>query len=1373
MNDLESIKKEVTFQILDWVDFNIEDIYDDSEEETNNDELNILNKFGLRLFGRTSENDSICCTVTDYTPYFYIKLDNGMSNSYMYILDKIKERVYPKDNVKGLKSAKIVQKYDFTEFSNFKKFDFMRLDFYNTNSMNSYARALKKKYLIRGKSTKLKAYESNLLPLLRLMHIRKLNSVGWVSINNYTEIENPKTYSKINIECKWTDLIALDKINNQNFTIMSFDIECVSCDGSFPNAERETDKVIQIGVTMSRYGEDECYYKHIITLGSCDPLEGITVESYETEKEVLLAFTKLIQKLDPDIITGYNINGFDFNYLNDRAKLLGITAKFSKMSRIKNEISEFVIKDLSSSALGENKLKFFDMKGRVIFDLMKVVQRDYKLPSYKLDEVTSSFIRESIITITNDNKKGTSTIETKNTNGIYLNQYIKICYNDGMTENKHMDGKKFKVIKLEKKTITVEGIIETEEILNRGYKVFWCNAKDDIGPNDIFRMQDEGSYERSIIAKYCIQDCALCNKLIARLQILTNNIGMANVCSVPLQFIFSRGQGIKIFSLVAKKCRNKDHLIPTLKVKPKPDDNSTAKTTEVIERSLQSKYQQYEDDEDDEDETGGYEGATVFEPTTGVHYDPIYVLDYSSLYPSSMIMRNLSHEMYVNDPKYLNLKGYIYHEIEYECKLDEEPVKKNSSKSEKSNKTESGLDTEIDHMMEKVTQLNKENMKVKRQITKKKTKDSSDYKCSLKEHTTLEEKSKIKKIKCIFAEKENGEKGIIPEILQELLSARKKFKKQMEKLKEEGGDPFMIAILDGLQLAYKVTANSLYGQTGAPTSPIFKKQIAASTTATGREILQYSKYFNEKVFMKLINHALKGEYDEYKEYFNKYYEYYPYKIDFDEKTVITLCSVDKKRIPESKFKCGSIEYNLLSFNKFSTLFKEYISAFNVNTEKEYEELCNKINSLPYKEVKNLIELLNDIRLDNEIEKKEYPIKIDIKKLQKLNEKDEEKFKKFYDEMYWVLENSGYSSQEELMDKFYNVIRKVLNKKTLDLVGIYGDTDSVFIKAFIKDKKTGKLINDKEGLKIGIFLGVWASLLISTSLPPPQKQEYEKVYWPFIILTKKRYVGNLYEKDPEKSYQKSMGIVLKRRDNAPVVKIVCGNIVDQILNKRDSKGAVKITQTLLNKIISGKMPLDKFIITKTLKFSYKDRTKIVHAVLADRMAERDPGNKPESNDRIPYVYFEVEDEKSIQLQGDRVEHPDYLLKQKLKIDYLFYITNQIMKPCIQFLELIVDNPEKIFENYIIREENRKKGKVPIRYYLQGNTIDTDEFNKMLDENEEPIVKSKVKSKVKQKKIIKKVVKKVIKKILTKNEKNEKNEINKNKNIKEEDDIFRID
>ena len=105
---------------------------------------------------------------------------------------------------------------------------------------------------------------------------------------------------------------------------------------------------------------------------------------------------------------------------------------------------------------------------------------------------------------------------------------------------------------------------------------------------------------------------------------------------------------------------------------------------------------------------------------------------------------------------------------------------------------------------------------------------------------------------CRFAEKMDGTKGIIPEILMDLLSARKKYKKLMEDEK----DPFKRSILDSLQLAYKVTANSLYGQTGSSFSAIYMKEIAASTTATGREMLQFSKYFIENIYSKIINFQL-------------------------------------------------------------------------------------------------------------------------------------------------------------------------------------------------------------------------------------------------------------------------------------------------------------------------------------------------------------------------------------------------------------------------------------------------------------------------------------------------------------------------------------
>ena len=1235
----------IKFQILEWDHFNKEN--EDGEKE-----------FIVRLFGRTEDEKTIYCETTSFRPYFYIKLETGWNKKHAYeIIEQIKYRVKKRDEtlLDGFIKFTIIEKHDFYGFTDFRRFNFMRLEFSNYDTFTAFTYAIKKKfriYSISRKPFKLKVYESNIIPYIRMMHMLNVRSVGWVEVENYINLdqdinknkideEDRPTYSDINIRAKWTDLKNNDDIKNQKFTILSYDIECKSIDGSFPNPERDGDKIIQIGVTVSRYGESECYYKHIITLGSCSPINDIIVESYETEEEVLLAFSKLIRKINPDFITGYNIFGFDYNYINERVKKLNILNKFARLSRIRNEISQFVLKDLSSSALGENKLKYYEMTGRVNFDLMKVIQRDYKLPSYKLDEVASFFIREAVLDIKVENN--TTRILTKNTAGLKLDQYIKIGYNDGMTENKHMDGKKFKVIELGKDYIIVNSIVETEDILNRGYKIFWCQAKDDIGPNEIFKLQDGNSDDRAIIAKYCIQDCALCNLLIAKLQILTNNIGMAIVCNVPLSFLFLRGQGVKIFSLVAKKCRERDHLIPVLKHKPKKDTQLTqdilitAKETEIIENYIQNKNNYYEDDEDEDEDNLGYEGATVIDPIKGVHYEPIPVLDFSSLYPNAMRLRNLSHEMYVNDENYNNMNGYIYHTITY----------RNSDNT----------------------------------------------------YST-----------CKFAEKKDGSKGIIPDILTELLNARKKYKKQMEQLKENKGDPFMIAILDGLQLAYKVTANSLYGQTGAPTSPIYMKQIAASTTATGREMLQFSKYFIENIFGRLAMKAINDK-NAFLEDIREVYTYFPDEIEIDETNKVHISSEIKKKIPDNKFIRKEIELHIKTYDQLKKEYNNELEELNIRSEEDLERITK--------------EYLKDY-------KKSY------RKLRKYSDN-------FRSDIFDIVDNNGFENREEMFDRFYNTINRILENKSITPEGIYGDTDSIFYCPHIRDTTTNEIIKDKTSVVISIKLGIWSSILISTLLPSPMAQEYEKVMYPFIILTKKRYVGNLYEKDPNKFYQKSMGIVLKRRDNAPVVKIVCGNIIDQILNKRSSEGAVNITRQLLHKIITGKMPLDKFIITKTLKFSYKDRTRIVHAVLADRMGVRDPGNKPESNDRIPYVYFEIDYEP--ELQGDRIEHPDYLVKNNLKLDYLFYITNQIMKPCMQFLELIVENPEIIFNEYIMKETNRKNGKLPIKYHLQfdenGDTYDDkttfDDFSTKIENNLNNKIDIKIKKEIIKPREIKKTKK----------------------------------
>jgi DNA polymerase elongation subunit (family B) len=1189
---------DVEFQILDIDYYHTED---ESEKK----------KFNIMLFGKTREDKSVYVNVTGYKPYFYVEIDSKWRMPIIQkIISDIQKQVYPKQFKGGLISYKIIQAHKFHGFTDDANFNFLHLVFSDHDSMKAYARAFEKKhtmtYISRYRRIGFKLYESNMNPILRFLHIRNIDPVGWCKIPKSKfkpfEYNFRKGDTDYNICCGWDDVDRLECTDIHKFKILSFDIECVSEDGKFPQ-NRDGDKVIQIGMTYSYLGETECFKQVILCLKKTSAIPGAEVRCFNTEETLLLAFTDEIRRNDPDVITGYNIFGFDFDYLKNRAKKFNIYSQFSRLSRIKGFVCNYVEQVLASSALGRNNLKYYNMPGRVCIDLMKYVQREYKLPGYKLDNVAANFIQDDITgyeyifendemismlktkteivnekdkyiqpeeeeqeenddyltdddTENNENNKNKKKIlytklKVKSTAGINKDDYIALYYNDGPTDNV-IGKKKHKVIFLDKTSIIVEGKIKIKTYLDNKWRVFWCQGKDDVEPKDIFRLFKGNEGAKAIIAKYCLKDCTLCNRLMAKLQILPNSVGMANVCCVPLSFLFLRGQSIKIFSLVSKQCREENYLIPTNKKKPKkePQKDANGNIIESDEQKTEKRFQSFiqglikddHDDDDDEDDEK-YEGATVFDPIKGVHYEPIIVDDYSSLYPSSMIMKNLSHNSIVLDPQYDNLPGYRYHEQTYN----------NNDKT------------------------------------------TTTYR---------------------FAEKlgkdPNKTKSTIPRILMKLLKTRK----DCVKKKGEEKDPFKKAVWDGLQLAYKITANSLYGQCGSSVSPIAMKPIAACTTAIGRSMLELARDFAEQKLPTIIN-----------------------------------------------------------------LIKD---AVETNDDSQYLEYMREF----YKNVD-----------DSSVEMKE---KIDVK------DKDGKKTGEKIEQIVYEGKEAYY---QWLKPKMYSIISGYDIKPSC----IYGDTDSVFFKLNLVDRKTGLPFTDHGSLGISIDVGIVGTAILNHTLEYPQSLAYEKVYWPFTIISKKRYVGNLYSDDPNKFYQKSMGLVTKRRDNADIVKVVVGGIIDQILNKRSSIGAVKFTEATLMKVITGKYDIEKFIITKTLKDKAdyapgpdgEGWKRQAHVVLADRMAQRDPGNKPQSNDRIPFLYVEID--KKVKLQGERVEHPQYIKENKLKIDFLYYITTQIMKPATQFLELIVKNSDKVFNRYIIREENRKSGIDPIMKYYKE--CPTDEGNLM--------------------------------------------------------------
>jgi DNA polymerase delta subunit 1 len=116
------------------------------------------------------------------------------------------------------------------------------------------------------------------------------------------------------------------------------------------------------------------------------------MESFETERELLEAFQRHLIKIDPDIITGWNIFGFDLEFLITRATVYcGLCPVWG---RVRGAVAELVEKNLSSSALGNNQLKMVPMKGRYVFDLFQDVKREHKLESYSLNNVSKHFLKD-------------------------------------------------------------------------------------------------------------------------------------------------------------------------------------------------------------------------------------------------------------------------------------------------------------------------------------------------------------------------------------------------------------------------------------------------------------------------------------------------------------------------------------------------------------------------------------------------------------------------------------------------------------------------------------------------------------------------------------------------------------------------------------------------------------------------------------------------------------------------------------------------------------------------------------------------------------------------------------------------------------------
>jgi DNA polymerase elongation subunit (family B) len=1248
---------------------------------------------------------------------------------------------------------------------------------------------------------------------------------------NATKVVMPKSYTKktatiVDIMCdKKFDRDG--KLNELN----------VSLNTIFPKLEG--DKVTFIGSTFLKYGSPGPYLNNCIVLNTCtnpnaqdDSNTNTTteIESYSTERDVLLAWQKLIQKENPDIIIGYNIFGFDYQFMFYRAKENDCLEDFLKLSRNVDEICaqkdretlQYKLEESSIKiASGQHDLRFIKMTGRLQVDLYNFFRREENLTSYKLDYVAGHFIGDYCKTVDFDASTKTTTISTTNMMGLQVGSFVHF-EEIGHTVEYYQEGAKFLVtaIHAKDKKFELKGVHIQPDTSK---KTRWCLAKDDCTPKDIFRLANGSADDRAVIAKYCIQDCNLVHYLMNKVDILTGFIEMAKICSVPMNFLVMRGQGIKLQSFIAKKCREFRTLIP------------------VIEKG---------------DNSEGYEGAIVLPPKCDLYLDnPVACVDYASLYPSSIISENLSHDSKVWTKEY-DLAGNFV-------------------------KATGETDKEGNFLYDNLPGY--EYVDISFDL----------YRYIRTSPSAAAQKVRCGKKMCRFAQFPNGKRAIMPTILQELLAARK----STRKLIPQQTDEFMKNVLDKRQLGYKLTANSLYGGCGAVTSTFYEQDVAASTTATGRMLLTYAKRIIEECYGDAIcdtsNYGpicTKAEYI----YGDSVANYTPVYVRVDGK--IDVCTIEylaekygegetkwKKCLDEGKQEKEVCEMPLgvetWTDKGWTKLYR--VIRHELAPEKKMIRVLTHIGLVDVTDDHSLIKLNGEeispkeVNIGMELLHNKLPVQtknnstITVEEAQvmgfffgdgscgvydcpsgkksswALNNASMEIIEEYlelckiaYPELDWVvlptLESSGvykispkslgYGSQrifienyrekmyfekskiipqeiingtKELKEAFWkgmydadgdkdangytridqknqissacicllaaslgwntsintridkpNIYRTTMTrskqrrnpnavKKICEIpytgyvydlttenhhfaagVGnmIVHNTDSVFF-TFNLQTLQGEPIRGKKALEITIELAQEAGHLASSFLKQPHDLEYEKTFMPFCLLSKKRYVGMLYETDPNKCKRKEMGIVLKRRDNAPIVKDIYGGIIDILMKEQNVQKAVEFLKACLQNMVDEKYPMEKLIITKSLRSGYKNPMQIAHKVLADRMTARDPGNKPGSGDRIPFVYIHNTNKNA--LQGEKIETPSFIMENSLKIDYSFYITNQIMKPVQQVFALVL---EKI---WLMQE--KKAGAPKLKFKMDVNKLkekweDPEKFEAKLEELKHKHVKA---------------------------------------------------
>ncbi len=423
-------------------------------------------------------------------------------------------------------------------------------------------------------------HENNIDPIIKFSAIKELGMADWVRVEGRESLEESEGIAADVYLCAhWKKVNKIDDKGSVNPSYCSFDIECYSKNhnSKLPDPTIIANVVFQISMVFGTLDRPDLPRTRILlTLG--DPLEVPNTDEViicSNEKALLLKFTNIVQKYNPDVWIGYNIMKFDWNYLILRAQLNGISKRFLKLGRNMYSSSEIKKSSWSSGAYGEQEFLYPICHGRINMDVLLEIERNFKLPTYRLDAVAEKFLGK--------NKDDVNAI------GLFMLYQLT---DEILPEVLNQKITKSQLWKFKRRVKTIFELRKTHGVV-RKYRKRLLDAS-----VDTFEFICREAM--AITGKYCVQDTILPIELAEKFHMWSGMTAMSNVMCIPMEYLYTRGQQIRAVAQVYRETLKRNIIIPYI---PK----GTNKTK--------------------------FQGATVIEANVG-YYLMVSTLDFMSLYPA-------------------------------------------------------------------------------------------------------------------------------------------------------------------------------------------------------------------------------------------------------------------------------------------------------------------------------------------------------------------------------------------------------------------------------------------------------------------------------------------------------------------------------------------------------------------------------------------------------------------------------------------------------------------------------------------------------------------------------------------------------------------